>query len=154
MSYMGVTPALVFGFVNNDIIVNIDHVPHLNVLNAHISTRFGNITAALRRFFEALYDDGQNVRRPADLEVQPMNAREFLYICQVVLHNDHIDHYTMLRLRMSVLNGPWNGEDEYDNVAPCCVVLALTAFWIFSFATQKTPPKLDGRQKQKRRKKS
>lgn len=70
--------AFVGGLVSNDLVVNPDHVPHLDVLTALISTRLGNIPAPLRRFFEASYDDEQIIRRPADLDVQLMTANQRL----------------------------------------------------------------------------
>lgn len=50
--------------------------------------------------------DEPNIRRPADLEVQAMNVSHILYICQVLLQNDHFYHYKTLRRRISALIGP------------------------------------------------
>lgn len=44
-------------------------------------------------------------------EVQPMNARTILKICQLKLWNDHFDHHTTLRRRLSTLIGtPGTGK--------------------------------------------
>lgn len=98
--------AFVGGLFNKELFGNPNHVTHVDALPAHISTRFGNILAPLRRVFESSYDDEHNVRRPADLEMKPLNASHILFICHVLLQNDYCEDYTTLRRRMSAIIGP------------------------------------------------
>lgn len=103
------------GFGNNELVINTNHVPQVDDLNATIAIRFKNYPVNWIRFVEALYDYHQNDQRPADLYVKPINASQIHYISQFLLQKEHFDHNTTLRRQMSALIRP-RGTGETNNI--------------------------------------
>lgn len=67
---------------------------------------FGNITPALKRFYDAAHNNEGNERRLQDMAVQPLNANYVYLISQVLLRHERLNNYTQLHQRMTALSGP------------------------------------------------
>ena len=94
------------GLVNTDMVWNPDNVPPVQELNERFVAGFGNGNAHLERFLTASYDDEQTRRAERDHLVQPLNASQFVFICQVLLNNPNFNRYMPMRRRSTALVGP------------------------------------------------
>lgn len=77
--------AFVGGFVNNDIVLSPNTVPHLEVVNGTTYAIFGNHSESLKNLFSVTYDYDRNEREFEVQEVQALSVIKLVLICQVRL---------------------------------------------------------------------
>lgn len=90
-------------FVNNDMLVDPNIIPHVEVLQANIAQRFGFNPYSLQQFLASSYDVEVNELADIYLLVRPVNVSQIHYIYQVLVHSHVFDHDTPICRRLCSL---------------------------------------------------
>lgn len=92
--------------LNEPLFENVDHVPPVDVLSDNMNFIFGNISPALPRLYNDIYNDGKSERRPQEMTLKPPNASQLYLISHFLLWNEIFNPYTPIRQSITPHIGP------------------------------------------------